>query len=77
VGRWSSPSEAGRSSPRGGLGYLLSQQLVAAGEAVFDVPATLASRVRVLAPGRSNKNDPNGCDLRGGGGAALARTSSG
>ena len=43
----------------GGLGYLLSQQLVAAGETVVDVPATLASRVRVLATGRSNKNDPN------------------
>ena len=43
----------------GGLGYLLSQQLVAAGEHVVDVPATLASRVRVLANGRSNKNDPN------------------
>jgi transposase len=43
----------------GGLGYLLAQQLVAAGEDVVDVPATLASRVRVLATGRSNKNDPN------------------
>jgi transposase len=43
----------------GGLGYLLAQQLVAAGETVVDVPATLASRVRVLATGRSNKNDPN------------------
>src|ERR1019366_5701397 len=43
----------------GGLGYLLSQQLVDAGEAVLDVPATLASRVRVLGTGRSNKNDPN------------------
>jgi transposase len=42
-----------------GLGYLLSQQLVAAGEDVVDVPATLASRVRVLGTGRSNKNDPN------------------
>ena len=42
-----------------GLGYLLSQQLVDAGEAVVDVPATLASRVRVLASGRSDKNDPN------------------
>lgn len=42
-----------------GLGYLLSQQLVAAGETVLDVPATLASRVRVLATGRSAKNDPN------------------
>ena len=43
----------------GGLGYLLAQQLVAAGEEVLEVPATLASRVRVLASGRSNKNDPN------------------
>jgi transposase len=32
----------------GGLGYLLAQQLVDAGENVLDVPATLASRVRVL-----------------------------
>jgi transposase len=30
----------------GGMGYLLSQQLVAAGETVLNVPATLASRVR-------------------------------
>jgi hypothetical protein len=30
-----------------GLGYLLSQQLVAAGERVLDVPAMMASRVRV------------------------------
>src|SRR5205807_6877771 len=43
----------------GGVGYLLAQQLVAAGEHVVDVPATLASRVRVLGSGRSNKNDPN------------------
>src|SRR5436190_13624958 len=43
----------------GGLGYLLARQLVAAGEQVLDVPATLAARVRVLGSGRSNKNDPN------------------
>jgi transposase len=43
----------------GGLGYLLARQLVAAGERVLDVPATLAARVRVLGTGRSNKNDPN------------------
>jgi transposase len=43
----------------GGLGYLLAQQLVGAGEQVLDVPATLAARVRVLGTGRSNKNDPN------------------
>ncbi len=42
-----------------GLGYLLAQQLVARGEEVLDVPATLASRIRVLATGHSNKNDPN------------------
>ena len=41
------------------LGYLLVQQLVAVGERVLDVPATLAARVRVLASGRSNKNDAN------------------
>ncbi|MGI8794690.1 MAG: transposase [Acidimicrobiales bacterium] len=29
------------------------------GEHVVDVPATLASRVRLLGSGRSNKNDPN------------------
>jgi transposase len=43
----------------GSLGYLLSQQLVAAGELVVDVPVTLAARVRGLGSGRSNKNDPN------------------
>jgi transposase len=43
----------------GGLGYLVSQQLVAGGEHVVDVPAVLASRVRVLSSGRSDKNDPN------------------
>jgi len=43
----------------GGLGYLLSQQLVDVGETVLDVPATSASRVRVLASSRSNTNDPN------------------
>jgi len=43
----------------GGLGYLLGQQLVDAGEHVLDVPATLASRVRVLGTGKSDKNDPN------------------
>jgi len=43
----------------GGLGYLLAQELVAVGEEVLDVPATLASRVRVLASGSSDKNDPN------------------
>jgi transposase len=43
----------------GGLGHLLSQQLVAAGEHVLDVPPKLAARVRLLASGNVNKNDPN------------------
>ena len=42
-----------------GLGYLLSQQLVAAGETVYDVAPMLASRVRLMGSGRSQKNDPN------------------
>jgi transposase len=42
-----------------GLGYLLAQQLVARGEVVVDVPATLSARVRVLGSGRSSKNDAN------------------
>ena len=58
---WAAPFEARlwAIESAGGLGYLLSQQLVAAGEQVVDVPATLSSRVRVLATRRSNKNDPN------------------
>jgi transposase len=43
----------------GGLGHLLAQQLVAAGERVLDVPPKLAARVRLLASGNVNKNDPN------------------
>jgi transposase len=43
----------------GGLGHLLAQQLVAAGELVLDVQPKLGARVRLLATGDSNKNDPN------------------
>jgi transposase len=43
----------------GGLGHLLAQQLVAAGERVVDVQPKLGARVRLLATGASNKNDPN------------------
>ena len=59
--RWAEPFEKRRWAieSAGGMGYLLAQQLVAQGEEVLDVPATLASRIRVLATGRSNKNDPN------------------
>jgi transposase len=42
-----------------GMGYLLAQQLVATGEHVVNVPATLAARTRVLGSGRSSKTDPN------------------
>ena len=51
-GRWAVESA-------NGLGFLLAQQLVAAGEDVVDVPPTLAARVRVLGPGKTQKNDPN------------------
>ena len=42
-----------------GLGHLLAQQLVAAGERVLDVPPKLATRVRLLEAGDTSKNDPN------------------
>jgi transposase len=42
-----------------GLGYLLAQQLVAAGEDVVDVPPTLSARVRVLDSTKASKNDPH------------------
>jgi transposase len=42
-----------------GLGRLLAQQLVAAGERVLDVQPKLASRVRLLQAGDTNKNDPD------------------
>jgi transposase len=42
-----------------GLGRLLAQQLVAAGERVLDVQPKLAARVRLLQAGDTNKNDPN------------------
>ena len=42
-----------------GMGYLLAQQLVAAGELVLDVQPKLGARVRLLATGKTNKNDPN------------------
>lgn len=42
-----------------GLGHLLAQQLLAAGEHVLDVQPKLAARVRLLNTGQVNKNDPN------------------
>jgi transposase len=43
----------------GGLGYLLAQQLVTAGERVLGIQPKLGARVRLLATGASGKNDPN------------------
>jgi transposase len=40
-----------------GLGRPIAQQLVAAGEQVLDVPATLATRVRLLGTGGGRKSD--------------------
>jgi transposase len=42
-----------------GLGALLAQQLVAAGEIVVDVPPTLSARVRLLDAGCTDKTDPH------------------
>ena len=58
---WAEPFPQRRWAIEGaeGLGFLLAQQLVAADQAVVDVPATLAARTRLLGNGRSNKNDPN------------------
>jgi transposase len=57
-----------------GLGRLLAQQLVAAGESVVDVQPKLAARVRLLNTGQVNKNDPN--DARSVAVAALRAPSS-
>jgi transposase len=42
----------------GGLGHLLAQQLLAAGERVLDVPPELGARVRLLAAGDTNRTIP-------------------
>lgn len=56
----------------GGLGHLLGQQLLAAGERVLDVQPKLGARVRLLSSGATNKNDPN--DARSVAVAALRST---
>ena len=53
------PERAWAVEGAGGLGHLLAQQLLSAGERVLDVPPKLAARVRLLATGDVNKNDPN------------------
>jgi transposase len=52
------PERAWAVEGAGGLGHLLAQQLVAAGERVLDVQPKLAARVRLLASEAVNKNDP-------------------
>ena len=42
-----------------GLGHLLAQQLLAAGEQVIDVQPKLGARVRLLTSGTPGKSDPN------------------
>jgi transposase len=53
------PERAWAVEGAGGIGHLLAQQLLSAGEQVLDVPPKLAARVRLLATGDINKNDPN------------------
>ena len=53
------PERAWAVEGAGGLGHLLAQQLLSAGERVLDVPPKLAARVRLLATGNINKNDPS------------------
>ncbi len=57
----------------GGLGHLPARQLLSAGERVLDVPPRLAARVRLLASGNVNKNDPDDARSVPGGRAALRR----
>jgi transposase len=53
------PARAWAVEGAAGVGHLLAQQLLSAGERVLDVPPKLAARVRLLATGDINKNDPN------------------
>jgi hypothetical protein len=58
---WAEPLGMERSwavEPAEGLGKLLAQQLLEAGEQVIDVPPTLAARVRLLGSTKAGKNDP-------------------
>jgi hypothetical protein len=52
------PERAWAVEGAGGVGHLLAWQLLSAGERVLDVPPRLAARVRLLATGDINKNDP-------------------
>src|SRR5579859_3368550 len=58
LARWAAgwPERTWAVEGAGGLGRLLAQQLVAAGERVLDVPPKLAARVRLLQAGDTNKS---------------------
>jgi len=53
------PERAWAVEGAGGLGHLLAQQLLSAGERVPGVQPELGARVRLLATGNVSKNDPN------------------
>jgi len=53
------PERAWAVEGAGGVGHLLAQQLLGAGERVLDVPPKLSARVRLLEAGDTNKNDSN------------------
>jgi transposase len=57
--RWAAPFEPRLWAVEGasGHGALLAQQLVASGEVVVDVPASLSARARLLDAGRKDKTD--------------------
>src|SRR4051794_10750235 len=59
---WAAPLGAERTwaiESATGLGRLLAQQLLAAGEHVVDMPPTLSARVRLLGSAKAAKNDGN------------------
>ena len=58
-GCWPGPQRTWAVEGAGGTGHLLAQQLVSAGERVLDVQPKLGARIRLLAAGDVNKNDPN------------------
>jgi transposase len=55
-----------------GMGAMLAQQVVGAGEQVVDAPAKLSARVRLLERRRIDKTDPNDARLDGDRGLAHA-----
>jgi transposase len=61
----------------GGLGYLLAQQLLAAGEQVMDVPPQARSPGAAAGGRRHEQERPERCPVGGRGGAALAGTARG